>query len=104
MRDYHLIPDETNLLRADYREDIFPEIVFSDLSKVDPAEKKEARIKGYRNVETMRGFKKEEVPLRITQFRMGEDKSELLITWDARYLSETAVNWLIGEWNRGSQG
>lgn len=61
---------------------------------VDSDEKKEAQIQGYMRMEEMRGFKKDEASLRITQFRMDETKSELLLTWNERYMSEIAVNWL----------
>ena len=93
-KDYHLIPDETNPFRAQFRADAQPEIAFVDLTGASSAQKKEERIRGYLRLEELRGFEKGEVALRITQFRAEERKSELLITWDKRYVSELAVNWL----------
>ena len=93
-KDYHLIPDEKNPFRAAYREDVLPEIALVDLSKLDSDEKKEAQIRGYMRMEEMRGFRKDEVRLRVTQFRMDEKESELLLTWDERYMSELAAGWL----------
>ena len=91
---YHLVPDENNLLKATFRKEAFPEISFVDLTKTDSALKKEERILSYIRLEELRGFQKHEVPLRITQFRTEEMKSETLITWDARYFSEMTAVWL----------
>lgn len=93
-KEYHLVPDKRNPFCANFREEAWPEISFADLSKADSPQKKDERIRSYIRLEELRGFEKEEVALRITQFRMEEEKSELLITWDERYFSELAVNWL----------
>ena len=94
-KGYHMIPDEKNPFRARLQEDALPEIAVVDLSKVDSAEKKEAQIRGYIRMEEIRGFELDEVSLRITEFRMDDEKSELLLTWNERYVSEIAADWLI---------
>jgi hypothetical protein len=51
-------------------------------------------VSGYRNLEELRGFGPDEVRCRITLFDAGKD-SRILLSWDSRFLSDTAVNWLI---------
>ena len=51
----------------------------------------------------MRGFQKEEVSLRVTEFRMDDKKGELLITWNERQVSEIAADWLINEKKEGME-
>ncbi len=94
--EYHLIPDDHNPFLGKYREEALPQISFVDLTKADSPQKKEERIRSYIRLEELRGFEKDEVALRITQFRMEEKKGELLLTWDGRYISELAVDWLKG--------
>ena len=100
-KEFHLIPDEKNPFCAHFKEDALPEIALVNLSKVDSTEKKEAQIRGYIRMEEMRGFTKDEVCLRITEFRMDEKNSELLFTWNERYISEIAADWLTNEKKEG---
>ena len=71
-----------------------PEVCLMDLCGAGSEESKENRIRGYMNIEKLRGFSESEVPIRITRLIMSEDRSDMLITWDARYIPDTAVDWL----------
>ena len=80
-----------------------PEVVTVDL-RGNREQKAEARLstprqrslmQGYRRVEELRGFAPEEVPCRLTLFRLNDSSGELLITWDARFIPPSAVEWLL---------
>ena len=94
-RIYHVIPDIANPFKARVREDAKPAVCRVDLRRAGSAEKQEERIRGYMSLEKLRGFREDEVPLRLTELVLSEDRSDLLITWDARFISEKAVDWLL---------
>ena len=96
-RYFHIIPDPVNTFKGKISDDALPGKEVVDLTKVNSAGKAEERIRAFMKMEELRGFKKNEVHLRITQFALSENKSEILITWDARYLSDCAVNWLLNQ-------
>ncbi len=88
-----ILPNPRNCFRGIVREGAMPDVRRIDLT--GSAENSiQKTVSGYRNLEELRGFGPDEVRCRITLFDAGKD-SRILLSWDSRFLSDTAVNWLI---------
>lgn len=88
-----ILPNPRNCFRGIVKEGAMPDVRRIDLT--GSAENSiQKTVSGYRNLEELRGFGPDEVRCRITLFDAGKD-SRILLSWDSRFLSDTAVNWLI---------
>ena len=55
------------------------------------SDEQEKYIKGYRNMESLKGFLSEEIPLRISLFRLTDTTCAIGITWDDDTFSTAAI-------------
>ena len=90
---FNTLPDGANVYLGKVDNATFPEIVTVDLSS--QGKKQKTLMQGYRRIEEMRGFELQEVPCRITLFKLEDKSGEILITWDERFLHRSAVEWLL---------
>lgn len=73
-----------------------PEAQYLDIRRFkndgnDAADGKESYIKGYQNMERLKGFSSEEIPLRLSVFRIADTSSALGVTWDDDEFSLSAI-------------
>lgn len=90
---FKTLPDGANVYLGKVDDSALPQVVTVDLST--QGEKQQTLMQGYQRIEEMRGFESQEVPCRITRFKSDDKSGEILVTWDKRFLHQSAVEWLL---------
>ena len=90
---FKTLPDGANVYLGKVDDASLPQVVTVDLSS--QGEKQKTFMQGYRKIEELRGFEPQEIPCRITRFKLDDKSGEILITWDKRFLHRSAVEWLL---------
>ena len=75
---------------------VLPEAQYLDIRRFkndgnDAADGQESYVKGYQNMERLKGFSSEEIPLRLSVFRIADTSSALGVTWDDDKFSMSAI-------------
>ncbi|MBR1635942.1 MAG: acyl--CoA ligase [Lachnospiraceae bacterium] len=73
-----------------------PEAKYLDIRRFknegdDVSDEQEKYVKGYQNMERLKGFSAEEIPLRISLFRLDDTTCAMGITWDDDAFSPAAI-------------